>query len=200
MIVSSGVIVIVYAIVVVIVVSGSSDDDDCSPIPQGSEDEEEENAREKQKSDGRSRVEELSVLNAEIPHATQDHRHQRKDESGEIQLLDNDVIADPDSDSTHATVDSVPDAASIPDSVSGARNKAVDDRVVRDVVMAEGEMIREELPVEDEANPVQSSQFFSEKRRFKIPDSIGRFDPHFSDDVVNKLDSNRHVTITGRVR
>ena len=81
--------------------------------------------------------------------------------------MDNDVIADPDSDSTHATVDSVPDAASIPDSVSGARNKAVDDRVVRDVVMAEGEMIREELPVEDEANPVQSSQFFSEKRRWR---------------------------------
>ena len=69
------IIVVINAIVVVIVVSGCSNDDDGSTIPQRSKDKEEEDAGEKQESYRRCGVEELPVLNPEIPHATQYHGH-----------------------------------------------------------------------------------------------------------------------------
>lgn len=118
--------IVVADVVVVVVV------DNC-PIPEGGEDEEEEEESEEEERDRRSRVEELTILDAEIPNAREDDSNERKNKSGQIEFWQHDIFVE----NRRRALTTV----SIPCSIPG--EDAVDDSVVDDSVVGEASVVGE---------------------------------------------------------
>jgi len=146
------VVIVVVVGVVVDVVNVTVIVDDNGSVSQRRKDEEEENDGEKEQRDAGRRVEKLAILNAEIPDAAQNHRHQRKHETRQVEFLNDHGVILRGANATTVSTAAPIDATTADDA---ARDETMDDSVIGDVVMAEGEMIGEHLTIENETDAIR---------------------------------------------
>ena len=136
------IVVVVIHVFIIIVIYDGGGGGRCCPVPQRGKDEEEEESGEEEEGDGGSGVEELAILDAEVPDAAKDHGQQREHQAGQIQLLDQLVVVGHRASASHSFLGVVVVGAVVVVAAGGTAaavgDEAVDDGVVGYVVVAEG--------------------------------------------------------------